>query len=116
MIGAGTMGGGIAMNMANVGIPVTVVETKQEALDRGLATIRKNYENSARKGRITAEQVDARCDLIQGTLSIEELADCDLVIEAVFENMAVKKEIFTKLDSIAKPGAILASNTSALDL
>ena len=116
VIGAGTMGGGIAMNMANVGIPVTIVETRQEALDRGLGIIRKNYESTAKKGRITADQVEARCDLIQGTLSIEELADCDLVIEAVFENMAVKKEIFTKLDSIAKPGAILASNTSALDL
>ena len=116
VIGAGTMGGGIAMNMANVGIPVTIVETKQEALDRGLGTIRKNYESTAKKGRITAQQVEERCGLIQGTLSLDELADCDLVIEAVFENMAVKKEIFTRLDSIAKPGAILASNTSALDL
>jgi 3-hydroxyacyl-CoA dehydrogenase len=116
VIGAGTMGGGIAMNMANVGIPVTIVETRQEALDRGLGVIRKNYENTAKKGRISSEQAEQRRALIQGTLSIDDLADCDLIIEAVFENMAVKKEIFTKLDAIAKPGAILASNTSALDL
>ena len=116
VIGAGTMGGGIAMNAANVGIPVTIVETRQEALDRGLGIIRKNYENTAKKGRLTAEQVEERCGLIQGTLNIEDLADCDLIIEAVFENMAVKKEIFAKLDRVAKPGAILASNTSALDL
>jgi 3-hydroxyacyl-CoA dehydrogenase len=116
VIGAGLMGGGIAMNMANVGIPVTIVETKQEALDRGLGAIRKNYENTARKGRLSAEQVETRCGLIQGTLAIEDLADCDLVIEAVFENMAVKKEIFANLDRVTKPGTILASNTSALDL
>ena len=116
VIGAGLMGGGIAMNMANVGIPVTIVETKQEALDRGLGAIRKNYENTAKKGRLSAEQVETRCGLIQGTLAIEDLADCDLVIEAVFENMAVKKEIFTNLDKVTKPGTILASNTSALDL
>ena len=116
VIGAGLMGGGIAMNMANVGIPVTIVETKQEALDRGLGAIRKNYENTAKKGRLSTEQVENRCGLIQGSLAIEDLADCDLVIEAVFENMAVKKEIFTNLDRVTKPGAILASNTSALDL
>jgi 3-hydroxyacyl-CoA dehydrogenase len=116
VIGAGTMGGGIAMNMANVGIPVTIVETSQEALDRGLGIIRRNYENTARKGRISQDDVERRCDLIQGSLELSELADCDLVIEAVFENMAVKKEIFTRLDGIAKSGAILASNTSALDL
>lgn len=116
VIGAGLMGGGIAMNMANVGIPVTIVETRQEALDRGLGVIRKNYENTARKGRLSTEQVETRCGLIQGTLAIEDLADCDLVIEAVFENMAVKKEIFTNLDKVTRPGAILASNTSALDL
>jgi 3-hydroxyacyl-CoA dehydrogenase len=109
VIGAGLMGGGIAMNMANVGIPVTIVDTQQESLERGLGTIRKNYENTAKKGRLSAEQVETRCGLIQGTLAIEDLADCDLVIEAVFENMAVKKDIF-------KPGTILASNTSALDL
>lgn len=116
VIGAGLMGGGIAMNMANAGIPVTIAETKQESLDRGLGVIRKNYENTAKKGRISGEQVEERCGLIQGTLALEDLADCDLIIEAVFENMAVKKEIFNNLDKLAKPGAILASNTSALDL
>ena len=116
VIGGGLMGGGISMNFANVGIPVTIVETNQAALDRGLGTIRKNYENTARKGRLTEEAVVQRCGLIQGTLDMADLADCDLIIEAVFENMAVKKDIFTRLDSIAKAGAILASNTSALDL
>ncbi|MEH6636164.1 MAG: 3-hydroxyacyl-CoA dehydrogenase NAD-binding domain-containing protein [Halioglobus sp.] len=116
VIGAGTMGGGIAMNMVNVGIPVIIVETKQDALERGLSVIRKNYENTARKGRISAQDVETRCKLITGSLELNDLADCDLIIEAVFENMPVKKDIFSKLDSIAKPGAILASNTSALDL
>ncbi|MCT2532034.1 3-hydroxyacyl-CoA dehydrogenase NAD-binding domain-containing protein [SAR92 clade bacterium H231] len=116
VIGGGLMGGGISMNFANVGVPVTIVETSQEALDRGLGTIRKNYENTARKGRLTEEAVEQRCSLIQGTLDMADLADCDLIIEAVFENMAVKKDIFTRLDAIAKQGAILASNTSALDL
>jgi 3-hydroxyacyl-CoA dehydrogenase len=116
VIGSGTMGGGIAMNMVNVGIPVTVVEVKQEALDRGLGVIRKNYENSARKGRISEADVEQRMGLISGSLDMNELADCDLIIEAVFEDMAVKKDIFTRLDAIAKPGAILASNTSALDI
>jgi 3-hydroxyacyl-CoA dehydrogenase len=116
VIGAGTMGGGIAMNMANAGIPVTIVETKLDALDRGLGVIRKNYENTASKGRISQQDVATRCDLITGSLDLKDLADCDLIIEAVFENMDVKKDIFSKLDSIAKPGAILASNTSALDL
>jgi 3-hydroxyacyl-CoA dehydrogenase len=116
VIGGGLMGGGIAMNMANVGIPVTIVETTQGALDRGLATIRKNYENTANKGRLRAEDVEIRCGLITGALELEALADCDLIIEAVFENMAVKKDIFTRLDTIAKSDAILASNTSALDL
>jgi 3-hydroxyacyl-CoA dehydrogenase len=116
VIGGGLMGGGISMNFANVGVPVTIVETNQKALDRGLGTIRKNYENTARKGRLTEEAVEQRCGLIQGTLDMSDLADCDLIIEAVFENMAVKKDIFTRLDGIAKPGAILASNTSALDL
>ena len=116
IIGAGTMGGGIAMNMVNVGIPVTIIETKPEALDRGLGVVRNNYERRAKKGRITAQEVEDRCALITGSLDIGDLADCDLVIEAVFENMAVKKEIFGNLDSIVKPGAILASNTSALDL
>ena len=116
VIGGGTMGGGIAMNMANVGIPVIMIETTQAGLDRGLATIRKNYENTASKGRISLDEVEARCGLIQGSLNLEDLADCDLIIEAVFENMAVKKDIFGRLDVIAKQGAILASNTSALDL
>ncbi|WOB07566.1 3-hydroxyacyl-CoA dehydrogenase NAD-binding domain-containing protein [Piscinibacter gummiphilus] len=116
IIGAGTMGGGIAMNFANVGIPVILVETAQAALDRGLGVIRKNYENSAKKGRFTQEEVEKRMALLTGTLEMEQLADCDLVIEAVFENMAVKKEIFGKLDRIVKPGAVLATNTSALDV
>jgi 3-hydroxyacyl-CoA dehydrogenase len=116
VIGAGTMGGGISMNMANVGIPVTIVETSQEALDRGLGIIRRNYENTASKGRISNDDVEQRCGLISGTLELEALADCDLVIEAVFENMDLKKDIFARLDGIAKPGAILASNTSALDV
>ncbi len=116
VIGAGTMGGGISMNMANVGIPVTIVETKQDALDRGLGIIRKNYENTAAKGRISQDDVETRCGLITGSLSVDDLADCDLIIEAVFENMDLKKDIFSRLDKIAKPGAILASNTSALDV
>lgn len=116
VIGAGTMGGGISMNMANIGVPVTIVETSQEALDRGLATIRKNYENTASKGRITADDVASRCALIAGSLSLDALADCDLIIEAVFESMDLKKEIFGKLDAIAKADAILATNTSALDV
>jgi 3-hydroxyacyl-CoA dehydrogenase len=116
VIGAGTMGGGIAMNMANIGLPVTVVETNQDALERGLGVVRRNYENTARKGRISDADVEQRCGLISGTLDLQELADCDLVVEAVFENMAVKQDIFSRLDDIAKPGAILASNTSALDL
>jgi 3-hydroxyacyl-CoA dehydrogenase len=116
VIGGGLMGGGIAMNMANAGIPVTIVETNQAALDRGLGIIRKNYENTASKGRLSAEDVETRCGLINGSLEMESLADCDLIIEAVFENMAVKKDIFSRLDQIAKPEAILASNTSALDL
>ena len=116
IIGAGTMGGGIAMNFLNVGIPVTIVETKQEALERGIATIRKNYENTAKKGRLTAADVEKRMDLLKGSLALEDLADVDLVIEAIFENMDVKKEVFGKLDNIVRPGAILASNTSALDL
>ncbi|MGC3983278.1 MAG: 3-hydroxyacyl-CoA dehydrogenase NAD-binding domain-containing protein [Pseudorhodoferax sp.] len=116
IIGAGTMGGGIAMNFANVGIPVVLVETQQAALDRGMAVVRKNYENSARRGRFTTEQVEQRMALLTGSLQLEALADCDLVIEAVFENMAIKKEIFGKLDRICKPGAVLATNTSALDV
>ncbi|MBM0104499.1 enoyl-CoA hydratase/isomerase family protein [Steroidobacter sp. S1-65] len=116
VIGAGTMGGGIAMNFANVGIPVTIVETKQEALERGLGVIRKNYETTAKRGKLKAEDVEKRMGLLTGTLELEKLADCDLIIEAVFENMDVKKDVFGKLDRIAKQGAILASNTSYLDI
>ena len=116
IIGAGTMGGGIAMNFANVGIAVTIVEVKDEALKRGLGVIRKNYDNTAAKGRLTAADVDKRMGLITGSLELESLGDCDLIIEAVFERMDIKKEVFAKLDRIAKPGAILASNTSYLNI
>ncbi|KPF74406.1 3-hydroxyacyl-CoA dehydrogenase [alpha proteobacterium AAP81b] len=116
VIGAGTMGGGISMNFLSVGIPVTIVETKQEALDRGVAVIRKNYENSAKKGRFSMDEVEARMGRLSTSLDLADLADCDLIIEAVFENMAIKKEIFGKLDALAKPGAILASNTSYLNV
>lgn len=116
IIGAGTMGGGIAMNFANVGIPVTLVEQNQERLDRGIGIIRKNYENTASKGRITLEEVEKRMQCITGNISIDSLSDTDLIIEAVFENMDLKKEIFSKLDLIAKDDAILATNTSALDI
>jgi 3-hydroxyacyl-CoA dehydrogenase len=115
IVGAGTMGGGIAMNFANAGIPVTIVEAKQDALDRGLSVIRKNYENTAKKGRMTDADVEKRTGLIQGSLALEDLADSDLVIEAVFENMDVKKDVFGKLDKIVKQGAVLATNTSYLD-
>jgi 3-hydroxyacyl-CoA dehydrogenase len=116
VIGAGTMGGGIAMNFLNAGLPVTIVETSEMALARGLSVIRKNYENTAKKGRMSAAEVETRMGLLTGVLEIGKLADCDLIIEAVFENMGVKKEIFAKLDAIAKAGAILASNTSYLDI
>lgn len=116
VIGAGTMGGGITMNFLNAGIPVTLVEMTQEALDRGLKVIRRNYEDTARKGRMTAEAVEQRMALVTPTLALEDLSDVDLVIEAVFEEMAIKKDIFARLDKIAKQGAILASNTSFLDL
>ena len=116
VIGAGTMGGGIAMNFANAGIPVKILEVKEDALERGIAVIRKNYENTAKKGRITQEQVEQRMALIQPTLSYDDLGDVDLVIEAVFENMDVKKAVFSELDRVCKPGAILATNTSTLDV
>lgn len=116
VIGAGTMGGGIAMCFLNIGIPVTLVELRQEALDRGIAVIRRNYEGSAKKGRMTAEQVEQRMALLTPALSLDALASADLVIEAVFESMAVKQDIFGTLDRLCKPGAILASNTSFLDL
>ena len=116
VIGAGTMGGGITMNFLNAGIPVTLVEMNQAALDRGVGVIRKNYENTAAKGRMTAEQVEQRMALLTPALELDALKDVDLVIEAVFEDMGIKKDVFGKLDGIAKPGAILASNTSFLDL
>jgi len=116
IIGAGTMGGGIAMNFANAGIPVTVLEMKQEALDKGLATVRKNYENTMKKGRLTQQKFDERVGLIKGTLSYDDIKNADIVIEAVFEEMGVKEKVFKKLDEVMKPGAILASNTSTLDL
>ena len=116
VIGAGTMGGGISMNFLSAGIPVTIVEMGQEALDRGTGLMRKNYEASAAKGKLTAEQVEKAMGYLQPTLDISELADCDLIIEAVYENMDVKKEVFGRLDKIAKPGAILASNTSYLNI
>lgn len=116
VIGAGTMGGGISMNFVNAGLTVKIVETQQEALDRGLAVVRGNYERSAKRGRFPMEEVDERMSRFVGTLNLEDLADCDLVIEAVFENMDVKKEIFTTLDRVMKDGAILATNTSALDV
>ena len=116
VIGAGTMGGGISMNFANAGIPVTIIEQSQERLDKGIGIIRKNYENTAAKGRISSEQVEERMALIDGQTSIDSLNSQDLIIEAVFENMDLKKDIFKQLDTICKEGAILASNTSALDV
>ncbi len=116
VIGAGTMGGGITMNFVNAGIPVTLLESKQEALDKGLATIRKNYDNSLKKGKLTQAQLDQRMALITPTLAYEGFRNADLVIEAVFENMDVKQQVFQTLDEVCNPGAILASNTSALNL
>ncbi len=116
VVGAGTMGGGISMNFLTAGIPVTIVEMAQEALDRGVGVIRKNYENSAKRGRFTQEKVEQMMGLLTPSLSLDDLKDCDLVIEAVYENMDVKKELFGKLDKIAKQGAILASNTSYLNV
>jgi 3-hydroxyacyl-CoA dehydrogenase len=116
IVGAGTMGGGIAMNFANAGIPVTLLEVKQEALDRGLKTIRTNYENTAKRGGMKAEDVDKRMALIKPTLSYDDLKGADVIIEAVFETMEVKEGVFKKLDEVAKPGAVLATNTSGLDV
>ena len=116
VLGAGTMGGGISMNFLSAGIPVTIVEMAQDALDRGTGVMRKNYEASAAKGRFTGEQVEQMMGILKPTLDFDALADCDLIIEAVYENMDVKKEIFSRLDKIAKPGAILASNTSYLNI
>lgn len=116
IIGGGTMGGGIAMNFANVGIPVTMLEINDEALARGLGIVEKNYNITLSKGKMTQPQVDQCLGLIKGTTDYEELADVDIVIEAVFENLAVKQEVFVKLDQVCKPGAILASNTSYQDV
>jgi 3-hydroxyacyl-CoA dehydrogenase len=116
VIGAGTMGGGISMNFLSAGIPVTIVEMGQEALDRGTGLMRKNYEATAAKGRLTTDQVEKAMGLLKPTLDFNALADCDLIIEAVYEDMEVKKEVFGRLDKIAKRGAILASNTSYLDI
>jgi 3-hydroxyacyl-CoA dehydrogenase len=116
VIGAGTMGGGISMNFLNAGIPVTILETQQQALDRGVATIRKNYEAQVKKGKLKPEKYEERMALLKTTLSYEDLKACDLIIEAVFEEIGVKQQVFEKLDSVAKPDAILASNTSTLDV
>ncbi|MFZ6644498.1 3-hydroxyacyl-CoA dehydrogenase NAD-binding domain-containing protein [Undibacterium sp. TJN25] len=116
ILGAGTMGGGIAMNFANAGIPVVIVESSQEALDRGLALVRKNYDASAAKGKMKAEEPPRRMALLTPSLRYEDLAGCDLVIEAVFENLDIKKEVAARLGKVCKPGAIIASNTSTLDV
>src|SRR6267378_4957858 len=116
VIGAGTMGGGITMNFLDAGIPVALLEMRQEALDRGIATIRGNYEASAKKGRLTAQQVEERMALLKPTLSYDDLKDADMAIEAVFEDIVVKEAVFRRLDEVMKPGAILASNTSTLDV
>jgi 3-hydroxyacyl-CoA dehydrogenase len=116
VIGAGTMGGGIAMNFANAGVRVTVLETAPAALDKGLGVVKKNYESTLKKGRLTRKQFEERLALITGTLSYDDIADADLVIEAVFEDLDVKKQVFETLDRKARVGAILASNTSTLDL
>jgi len=116
VIGAGTMGGGIAMNFLNAGIPVTILEMKQEALDRGVATIRKNYEGTVKKGRLTEDKMNERMALLKPSLDFKDMGDADLVIEAVFEEMGVKETVFKQIDALAKPGAILATNTSTLDV
>ncbi len=116
VVGAGTMGGGITMNFLTAGVPVTIVETSQDALDRGVATIRRNYETTVKKGKMDAAQAERAIALLQPTLDFGALAPCDLVIEAVYESMDVKKEVFGRLDTTVKRGAILASNTSYLDI
>ena len=116
VIGAGTMGGGISMNFLNAGIPVKILEMKQEALDKGIATIRKNYESQVKRGKLKQDKYDQRMALLTTTLDYNDLKDADLVIEAVFEEMGVKQKVFEKLDEVMKPGAILASNTSTLDV
>jgi 3-hydroxyacyl-CoA dehydrogenase len=116
VIGAGTMGGGIAMTFANAGLPVTVLERTQEALDEGLATVTRNYQSTLKKGRLSKEDIDSRLQLITGTLAYDDIRHADLIIEAVFEDLQVKRQVFETLDHVAKSGAILASNTSTLDL
>jgi len=116
VIGAGTMGGGITMNFLNAGIPVTMLEMKQDALDRGVATIRKNYEAQVKKGKLKADKYEARMALLSTTLSYDDIGQADMVIEAVYEDMGVKEKVFKTLDQVMKPGAILASNTSTLDV
>ena len=116
VIGAGTMGGGITMNFLNAGIPVKMIETKQDALDRGVATIKKNYEAQVKKGKLKEDKYAQRMSLLSTTLSYDDIKDADLVIEAVFEEMGVKEAVFKQLDAVMKPGAILASNTSTLDV
>ena len=116
VIGAGTMGGGIAMNFLNAGIPVKMLEMKQEALDRGIAIIRKNYESQVKKGKLKQDKYEQRMSLLSTTLSYDDLGDADMVIEAVFEEIGVKEAVFKELDRVMKPGAILASNTSTLDV
>ena len=116
VIGAGTMGGGIAMNFVNAGIPVTVLEMNQEALDKGLVTIARNYQNTVNRGRLSQDEMDDRMGLISTTTSYDDIADADLVIEAAFEEMEIKKQIFAKLDEVMKADAVLASNTSTLDI
>jgi 3-hydroxyacyl-CoA dehydrogenase len=116
VIGAGTMGGGIAMNFANAGIPVTVLDASAEALAQGLAVVRKNYESAAKKGKLSAEDLAHRCGLISGTLAAQDLSGADILIEAVFEDLEVKRRVFQEIDAVAKPGAILASNTSTLSI
>lgn len=116
VVGAGTMGGGIAMNFANAGIPVTILEVNEEALKRGLGIVEKNYAATVAKGRLAQAEMDKRMGLLKGSTNYPDLGDCDMIIEAVFENMEVKKQVFAELDRVAKPGAILATNTSTLDV
>ena len=116
VIGAGTMGGGIAMALANIGIPVTLIDAEAAGLERGLARLRDNYAGSVARGKLAQEAMDARLALIKGSLELADVAAADLVIEAVFEDMALKKSIFANLDKLARPGAVLATNTSGLDV
>ncbi len=116
IIGAGTMGGGIGMNFLNAGIPVIILEMKQDAIDKGFGIIRGNYESQVKKGKLKQDKLDQRMSMLSSTLSYDDLKDCDLIIEAVFEEIGVKEKVFNALDAVAKPGAILASNTSTLDV